>query len=166
LLGCACSSVLQALVYSKIYFGGAITASAMSTFIRHSYRNFLSFETGRSLHGRCGAPDYKRPPSEVVTVMRSRSRVGVLLQLPQVIKHPYLSCMVDTSCKQTLQLPLLEAARAAQHKKENTQYFDWNAFFSTLQQKLMSASAKHPHRPNQFYDGTFNRYHPIELDEI
>jgi hypothetical protein len=45
----------------------------------------------------------------------------------------YLSCIVDTSCKQTLQLALSEVGTSRTTRQNNTQYFVFTAF-STLQQ--------------------------------
>jgi hypothetical protein len=56
--------------------------------------------------------------SRYVAVMRrSRSRACVLVLLPHLSSTSYLSCIIDTSCKQTLLLPPWRPARAEQHDR-------------------------------------------------
>ena len=56
----------------------------------------------------------------VAVMRRSRSRAGVLVQLPPLSSTSYLSCIIETSCKQTLLLAFLRSAQAAEH---NTMHF-------------------------------------------
>jgi hypothetical protein len=59
-----------------------------------------------------------RDGSQYVAVMRrSRSRACVLVLLPHLSSTSYLSCIIDTSCNQTLLLPPWRPAQAEQHDR-------------------------------------------------
>jgi hypothetical protein len=53
----------------------------------------------------------------VAVMRRSRSRACVLVLLPHLLSTSYLSCIIDTSCKQTLLLAFQRTARAQQHNR-------------------------------------------------
>jgi hypothetical protein len=59
----------------------------------------------------------------VAVMTRSRSRAGVLVLLPHLSSTSYLSCIVDTSCKQTLLLALSEVRTSSTTHQNNTHYF-------------------------------------------
>jgi hypothetical protein len=77
----------------------------------------------------------------VAVIRRSRSRVGVLVQLPHLSSTSYLSCIIDTSCKQTLLLPPLRPARAEQHDRTMHNTLFLTAFY-TATHSVVGSSTK------------------------
>jgi hypothetical protein len=75
----------------------------------------------------------------------SLSRASVLVLLPHLLSASYLSCIIDTSCKQTLLLAFLEARTSRTTEQHNTQYFVF-IVCSTLQQPTLVPCAS-PQRP-------------------
>lgn len=63
---------------------------------------------------------------DVAVMRRSRSRAGVLVLLPHLSSTSYLSCIIDTSCKQTLLLAFWEVRTSRTTQQNNTQYFDFH----------------------------------------
>jgi hypothetical protein len=66
----------------------------------------------------------------VAVMRRSRSRAGVLVLLPHLLSTSYLSCIIDTSCKQTLLLGFERTARAEQHNRIIHNTFAFTAFYT------------------------------------
>jgi hypothetical protein len=75
----------------------------------------------------------------VAVMRRSRSRASILVLLPHLLSASYFSCIIETSCKQTLLLAFLEARTSTRTHQNNTQYFVFIAF-STLQSALQDES--------------------------
>jgi hypothetical protein len=64
--------------------------------------------------------DLHLPTHSVAVMRRSRSCAGVLVQLPPLSSTSYLSCILDTSCKQTLLLAFWEVSTSKNTTEQYT----------------------------------------------